>query len=331
MEKKNYEKLLDNSLAATLSAIEIYNKPDFKYRNEVFTILIINGWELLLKAKILKDNEDKIESIYALDHEGKHKINRSGNTMTIEVFKAVSVLKLDSAVQENLNKLIEIRDSAIHFYNDEDVDYLIYTLGAASLRNYQHLTKEWFDRSLLEYNFYIMPLCFNYIFKTLSLIELEKKPEAITNLIKSVSESQSKIPQNNGFYFICEISAEVKSAKKLMSGADIVVAIDQDAKNAVVITEIKNLIDQYPLAFRDLMEKVKEKFPQKKYQEIFKLIMQIRSDSKYAAPNFRYKKQEEKFKQTKVLPKGTPTIYSHNALRFILDELEKKQNAKNND
>jgi hypothetical protein len=32
-------RLLKNSIAAALSAIEIYNKPDFKYREQVFSIL----------------------------------------------------------------------------------------------------------------------------------------------------------------------------------------------------------------------------------------------------------------------------------------------------
>ena len=329
MEKKNYEKLLENSLAATLSAIEIYNKPDFKYRNEVFTILIINGWELLLKAKILKDNEDKIESIYALDHEGKHKINRSGNPMTIEVFRAASVLKLDSALQENLNKLIEVRDSAIHFYNDEDVDYLIYTLGAASLKNYQHLTKEWFDRSLLEYNFYIMPLGFNYKFKTLSLIDVEKKPEAIAKLIKSVSESQSKISQNNGFYFICEISAEVKSAKKIVN-PDINVAINTDEKDIAIITEIRNLIDQYPLSYKELVEKIKDQIKGINQNDVNRIVQKIKNDSKYSAPNFRNRKQKESFDKTKTMPKNIPFIYNPDAVRHVVDELTNPQNAQTN-
>ena len=52
--KAVYKCLLDKSLAAALAAIEIYNKPDFKYREESFVILVVNAWELLLKAKILK-------------------------------------------------------------------------------------------------------------------------------------------------------------------------------------------------------------------------------------------------------------------------------------
>ena len=36
--KKNpiYESLIDKSIGSMLSAIEIYNKPDFKYREETF-------------------------------------------------------------------------------------------------------------------------------------------------------------------------------------------------------------------------------------------------------------------------------------------------------
>ena len=45
-----------------ISAIEIYNKPDFKYREETFAILAINSWELLLKEKWLKENNNKVRS-----------------------------------------------------------------------------------------------------------------------------------------------------------------------------------------------------------------------------------------------------------------------------
>ena len=47
-----------------VAAIEIYNKPGFPYRNESFTILAINGWELLLKAKWLDLHGNKKRSLY---------------------------------------------------------------------------------------------------------------------------------------------------------------------------------------------------------------------------------------------------------------------------
>jgi hypothetical protein len=47
------KKLLDQAIAAMIAAIEVYNKPDFKYRDESFAILAINAWELLIKARWL--------------------------------------------------------------------------------------------------------------------------------------------------------------------------------------------------------------------------------------------------------------------------------------
>lgn len=74
--KKNpiYESLIDKSIGSMLSAIEIYNKPDFKYREETFAILAINSWELLLKARLLKLNNYRVNSIYCY----KPYINKNG-------------------------------------------------------------------------------------------------------------------------------------------------------------------------------------------------------------------------------------------------------------
>jgi hypothetical protein len=62
--KARSQELAVKSVAAMISAIEIYNKPDFKYREETFSILAINAWELLLKAKWLRDHKNKIHSLY---------------------------------------------------------------------------------------------------------------------------------------------------------------------------------------------------------------------------------------------------------------------------
>ena len=62
--KSNVDVLLEKSIACAVSAIEIYNKPDFKYREETFSILMINSWELVLKAKKIKDSNNNIKVIY---------------------------------------------------------------------------------------------------------------------------------------------------------------------------------------------------------------------------------------------------------------------------
>ena len=57
-------RLLQNAEAALISAIEIYNKPTFAYREETFAILALNAWELLLKAKLLEIKGNKLSCLY---------------------------------------------------------------------------------------------------------------------------------------------------------------------------------------------------------------------------------------------------------------------------
>jgi hypothetical protein len=90
--KSRSKELLSRSVAAMVSAIEIYNKPDFLYREETFSVLAINSWELLLKAKYLKENDNKVNSLYVYEHSTKKdgtkskrkvvKQTRSGNPFT---------------------------------------------------------------------------------------------------------------------------------------------------------------------------------------------------------------------------------------------------------
>ena len=46
--------LLDASQAAMFAGIEIHNKPNISYRYPTAIILIINAWELALKAYVYK-------------------------------------------------------------------------------------------------------------------------------------------------------------------------------------------------------------------------------------------------------------------------------------
>jgi len=53
----SYRKLLGNAKAAMMAAIEIYNKPAFRYPDECVVILLLNAWELILKAALSKNGK----------------------------------------------------------------------------------------------------------------------------------------------------------------------------------------------------------------------------------------------------------------------------------
>jgi putative uncharacterized protein (fragment) len=173
---KTYRSLLDKSIASMLSAIELYNKPNFQYREETFAILVVNAWELLLKAIILRQNRYKLRSLYVLKHcinkDGTKSTtrkyvdkNRSGNPKTISIMETLSILDnkkyLPTNLRDNIEALIELRDNSIHFANMDDISRQIQELGFACIKNYITLIKEKkIEIDMSNYNFYLMPLAY---------------------------------------------------------------------------------------------------------------------------------------------------------------------------
>ena len=164
--KSRSKELLDRAIAATVAAIEIYNKPDFQYRAEAFAVLAINGWELLLKAKWLADHNNKISCLYTKEPRKKRDgSNSSGNPITHSldylVKKLVEAKVFDVSAQANIQALMEIRNSSIHFYHRSSViSVRLQEIGIASLKNFVFACNSWFGRDLSEFNFYLMPLSF---------------------------------------------------------------------------------------------------------------------------------------------------------------------------
>lgn len=325
MQNINYSRdLSEKSLAAMLAAIEIYNKPNFSYREELFSILVINSWELLLKAKILSDNNNRIEALYVQDKEGNLKRNRNGVPLTIEILRATKLLNLEGLLVKNLSAIIELRDVSMHFYNKKPFSYLIYILGVANLKNYQKLIKKWFKKDLLEYNFHIMPLGFFHSFDSYSMLDLKKEPEIIQSILAKISEEQTA-KSENGFYFSCEIKVNLVSAKKITDATDLVVKVDPTETQTIAIIQNKKLIERYRYTYTELYKKVKEKISGLKQSEFNTFIKgnKIKSNTKYSAYHFRSAKQQQEYKKRGTLPNSITSLYNENCFRFMLNELPK--------
>lgn len=138
-----HQKLVDKAVAAITAAVEVYNKPSFAYREETFAILALNAWELLLKAKVVKDAGNDVKAIRMYQARptkagkpGKKlylKRNRTGNAQTISLGTCMAALdrtpsKLHVEVKNNLEALTEIRDNSVHFVT---ASALLRTLSAA--------------------------------------------------------------------------------------------------------------------------------------------------------------------------------------------------------
>ena len=63
--------------AALLASIELHNKPDFRYHEEAFTNLAPNAWELLLKAKLLADSNNRLQCLTFYQTPGRQNLASS--------------------------------------------------------------------------------------------------------------------------------------------------------------------------------------------------------------------------------------------------------------
>lgn len=306
MANAKYKELLEKSISSAISAIEIYNKPDFKYREESFSILIINAWELLIKAKILKDNSGNMRSIYVQNKKKTlkgetpkrfyAKLNRCGNPLTLEINGALEKVNLPKILKENIKLLIEIRDNSIHFINkDKFLKKKILEIGTANLKSFVKLSNDWFDYDLSKYNFYLMPISFFHSFEVESF-SINKNPVQIRNLIKHILQKEKENPSDTKKEHNISLVLETKFAKSSNEEA-FIVKYDPNADISVKIDTEEKFGKQYPLDFAELVEKMKEKYYFSLNNDFYKIKRALESNPKYCGKrflNFREKRGTSK-------------------------------------
>jgi len=142
----SYRALLGNGVAALCAAIEIYNKPRIDYRDECTVILLINAWELTLKATLSK----KRVRIY-------YRKRRNQPYRTYSISDALNKCmpffpaSVDfEATAKNLELLVKYRDNAIHFYNEPSFGIILYSLAQTTLTNFRDFVKAIFSRDIAE-------------------------------------------------------------------------------------------------------------------------------------------------------------------------------------
>ena len=175
-----------------------------------------------------------------------------------------------------------------------------------------------------------MPLSFFQTFETISSIDLDKKPEMLANIIRSVSEIQEN-SSGGSMDFICEIKVELVSAKKISGKADIIAVVDPTATNphAVIVEKLQRLTDKYPLSCKELVARVKSIVPDVKQSEIYEIMhnKNVRGDERYSSYSFSTRELRVKYETTNQLPKACTCIYNEDAVRIVVSELEAKRNA----
>ena len=291
MAKAKYKILLEKSISAAISAIEIYNKPDFKYREETFSILMINAWELLLK-----DNSGKLKSIYIPDKTKTKdggavkrfypKLNRCGSPMTLEIIGTLSKVDIPEVLKENIKLLIEIRDNSIHFVNKSPfLKKKILEIGTANLKSFVKMFNEWFNYDLSKYNFYLMPISFFHPFEIESH-SINKSPEQVRKLIKHILKKENENPSTTKREHNISLVLETKFLKSASSNA-LNVKFSEDADISVKIDIEEKFEKQYPMDYSELISKLNKRYKNFSRTKVFFILKKkLEEDKKYCETRF---------------------------------------------
>ena len=239
-------RLLQNAEAALISAIEVYNKPTFAYREETFAILALNAWELLIKAKLLSvcNNDPRCLYVYFApktkagqpSKKLQVKRNRSNNFMTMGLEGCAVVLEkkgttVPAAVRKNLEALTEIRDNAVHYLNASPLlAKQVLEIGTASLRNFIELGKLWLDLDLSSYSLFLMPIGFLPATGATGITISNDERNVVNYLAGLMKESHDDKAQDY------HVSLDVNISFKRTSAADAAAVIISNSPDAVHVT-----------------------------------------------------------------------------------------------
>ncbi|EQD77351.1 hypothetical protein B1B_01109 [mine drainage metagenome] len=244
-----------------VTAIEAYNKPRNEYRDETFSILLLNAWELLLKAILSKNHE----SIF-------YRKERRQPYRTLSLRDAYEAAKrhfptdIDPIpVKRNLELITTYRDNAVHFYNESGLSALLWALAQTSILNYRDLMFGVFGVDLArDVNWRILPLGarqpidpIQYLTTTAEGAQKARPAvrQYVTEILTAARElKDGKVDTGR---FLTVFNVKLESVKKI-GEADVVVGVVKagDSSGPLVVEKTVDPNISHPLRQKDVLSRI---------------------------------------------------------------------------
>jgi hypothetical protein len=222
--------------AAGRSAVEIYNKPQMTYRDEVTAMLVVNAWELALKATL---RQKGLSIFYPKQRSEKYRSIGLDDALGRVAASKLWPSAIGRAVTANVKALAEYRDRAIHLYNAQGLGAAIYPVLQQNVLNYRDFMLASFKKDLADsMTWQLLPLGatapvdavqFMRIDKNATMVaEVQQFIDELRRLMDEAEASGSDMARVATVYDI-----NMQSVKK-MTSADLVVAVSPTADGQVV-------------------------------------------------------------------------------------------------
>jgi len=264
-------KLFDKAVSAITSAVEVYNKPGFRYRDETFALLALNAWELMLKARVVQINDGKQKSIFVFETRKTKsglpgtkvylKRGRSNNPLTIGIMGAVAKLaphsasRLPEAVENNIRALMEVRDCSAHFFVPSfTLRRQLLEIGTAAVRNFVWYGRKWFNRDLSDDLQILLPI--GFVNATGRLVVSSAEEKNLLQCLGALSIS-SAASETADLHYQTAIDIQIKKSGNAET-PQVKITNDQSATPVILVEE--NLALNYPWTYDEVTKRCKARY-----------------------------------------------------------------------
>ena len=231
---------------ALLAAIEVYNKPLVSYREQTLALLLVNAWEILLKARIVQRNGNDLSSIY--QREGRRfQRNADGSHRTIGLPQAIAGVPIGSAIRHSLGGLLLVRNQAAHAGElSDDLRQTVHAFGTAAIQNFVTCADKWFG----------LPVRMPYLLPV-GFLTGEGPAQATGNatqrlLLRRLQEIAATQVHNDSEFAIT-LHLDVRLNPDFSGGGSIGVTADPDAPKVQLSDE--ELFEKYSATYDEIVSK----------------------------------------------------------------------------
>lgn len=295
-EEQFHDKLVSRSLDAFTLALEVYNRPSMKNRVEAFAIMMVNAWELLLKAEILKA-------------EGYGRIFYDGDK-SISISDAVKRrLQEKDPVRINLETIIDLRDQAIHLLIPE-LQPQLSRLFQATVLNYQtRYRNEMGNAPLAGQSVGMLSLVVDGPALEVALIQKlygTHAAQSIAKFIQRFDETSKKIDSTE---FSIPIDYRLALVKR-EDESDLSLSVGDAGEGAIIITKTKDPDATHPYHTNEALDEINKR----------QATISIKSGSFQAVLN-KHKINNQTKSDMRWVIDGRPR-YSEKFIRWFVDNLQ---------
>lgn len=288
--------LVGKSRSACLSAVETYNRASAMYREETFAILMINAWELLLKARVMRENGGKVGALHELKPRRKKdgnpsklkevKRTRSGAPMTIgidrcwKLVSGYSTDRIDEHCIANIEALVEIRDSATHFVaGDVLLRKKLTEIALGAVRNYVIAAQSWFGISFSDLNIASIPISFDLDQKEVDAVA-KKSSEAVTRFLAHMQKVEAGLAKKESDYSFT-VKVDFDLIKKKADGAVKSAVVGAADADLTVALEGDKVPPGFTWTYEDLLDHIKGRYVDfKQNKEFYDRLRAVKANDK---------------------------------------------------